>query len=147
RFDIRKLDGGSNRINVDDIAITDFTGSGGGGTGGAALSKHTTLGIPAPASTSDVNAFLSVKSGYVVSYNSGRKVPNWVSWELNASYLGSAARQDDYRPDDTLPATLPQASLSDYMGSGFDRGHMCPSADRTLSVAANSQTFFLSNMV
>jgi len=143
RFEIRKLDGGSNRINVDDIAITDFAGGG----SGAALSKHTTLGIPAPTSTSNVDAFLSVKSGYVVSYNSGRKVPNWVSWELNASYLGSVARQDDYRSDDTLPATLPQALLTDYSGSGFDRGHMCPSADRTLTTTANSQTFYLTNMV
>jgi len=145
RFEIRKLDNGSNRINVDDIAITDF--SGGGGTGGAALSKHTTMGIPAPTSVNDPNAFLSVKSGYVLSYNSGRKVPNWVSWEINPTYLGSAARQDDFRPDDTLPATLPQAQLTDYSGSGFDRGHMCPSADRTVTVAANSQTFYLSNMV
>ena len=145
RFEIRKLDGGSNRINVDDIAITDFTAGGGGS--GAALSKHTTLGIPAPTSTSDPSAFLSVKSGYVVSYNSGRKVPNWVSWELNTSYLGSTPRQDDYRTDDTLPATLPQALLSDYSNSGFDRGHMCPSADRTLTTTANSQTFYLSNMV
>jgi endonuclease G, mitochondrial len=145
RFEIRKLDGGSNRINVDDIAITDFAGGGGGS--GAALSKHTTLGIPAPTSTSDVGAFLSVKSGYVLSYNSGRKVPNWVSWELNASYLGNTPRQDDYRTDETLPATLPQALLSDYSGSGFDRGHMCPSADRTLTTTANSQTFYLTNMV
>jgi endonuclease G len=147
RFEIRKLDGGANRIDVDDITITDAGGGGGGGGTGASISKHTTLGLPSPSSTSDPNSFLSVKSGYVISYNSSRKVPNWVSWELNTSYLGSTARQDDFRPDDTLPATLPQASLADYSGSGFDRGHMCPSADRTLTVAANSQTFFLSNMV
>ncbi|HMG21501.1 MAG TPA: DNA/RNA non-specific endonuclease [Kofleriaceae bacterium] len=142
RFEVRKLDGGANRIDIDDISITDFSSG-----GGAALSVHTKLGIPAPISTTTPNAFPSVKSGYVVSYNSGRKVPNWVSWELNTSYLGSAARQDDFRPDDTLPGTLPQASLADYSGSGFDRGHMCPSADRTLTVAANSQTFYLTNMV
>jgi len=151
RFEIRKLDGGANRINIDDISITDFGtggGGGGGGTGtGAALSRHTTLGIPSPASTSDPNNFLSVKSGYVISYNGSRKVPNWVSWELNTSYLGSTARQDDFRPDDTFPASEPQASLADYSGSGYDRGHMCPSADRTLTVAANQQTFFLTNMV
>jgi endonuclease G len=146
RFEIRKLDGGANRINIDDIAITDFSGGGGGGSG-AALSRHTTLGIPAPASTSDANNFLSVKSGYVLSYNGSRKVPNWVSWELNTSYLGSAARQDDFRVDDTFPSSEPQASLADYSGSGYDRGHMCPSADRTLTVAANQQTFFLTNMV
>jgi endonuclease G len=149
RFEIRKLDGGANRINIDDITITDFGGGGGGGGGGsgAALSRHTTLGIPSPASTSDANNFLSVKSGYVVSYNGSRKVPNWVSWELNTSYLGSTARQDDFRVDDTFPASEPQASLADYSGSGYDRGHMCPSADRTLTVAANQQTFFLTNMV
>jgi len=141
RFEIRKLDGGANRINLDDITITDFTG------GGAALSIHTTLGIPAPASATDPNRFLSVKSGHVLSYNGSRKVPNWVSWELNTSYLGTSDRQDDFRPDDTFPASEPQASLADYSGSGYDRGHMCPSADRTLTVAANQQTFYLTNMV
>jgi endonuclease G, mitochondrial len=149
RFEIRKLDGGSNRINIDDISITDSGGGGGGGGGGAgaALSKHTRLGIPSPSSTSNPSSFLSVKSEYVLSYHSGRKVPNWVSWQLNTTYLGSVDRQDDFRIDDTLPGTLPQASLADYSGSGYDRGHMCPSADRTLTVAANSQTFYLTNMV
>jgi endonuclease G len=141
RFEIRKLDGGANRINIDDLSITDFSG------GGAAISVHTTMGIPAPASSSDPNNFLSVKSGYVISYNSSRKVPNWVSWELNTSYLGTSDRQDDFRPDDTFPPTIPQASLADYSGSGYDRGHMCPSADRTLTIPANQQTFYLTNMV
>jgi endonuclease G len=146
RFEIRKLDGGSNRVNVDDVSITDFGGGGGGGSG-ASVSVHTTLGLPAPASTSDPNSYLSVKSGYVISYNGSRKVPNWVSWELNTSYLGSTPRQDDFRPDSTLPGTVPQASLADYSGSGYDRGHMCPSADRTLTTTANSQTFYLTNMI
>ncbi|HEX3758039.1 MAG TPA: DNA/RNA non-specific endonuclease [Kofleriaceae bacterium] len=153
RFQVRKLDGSANRINVDDISITDFSGTGGGGGGGggtgggAKLSVHTTLGIPAPTSTTTANAFLSVKADYVVSYNGSRKVPNWVSWELNPSYLGSIDRQNDFRPDDTFPSSEPQAQLTDYSGSGFDRGHMCPSADRTLTVTANSQTFYLTNMV
>jgi endonuclease G len=143
RFQFRKLDGGVNRINLDDIAITDFASS----PPGESISIHTALGLPSPASTSNANSFLSVKGGYVISYNSGRKIPNWVSWELNGSYLGSAARQDTFRRDNTLPSTLPQAELTDYSGSGFDRGHMCPSGDRTLTVAGNSETFFLTNMV
>jgi endonuclease G len=36
---------------------------------------------------------------------------------------------------------------NDYTGSGFDRGHNCPSADRTGSVADNSATFLMSNMM
>jgi endonuclease G len=149
RFEIRKLDGGSNRINFDNIAVTDFDSGGGGGGGGpgAGISVHTTMGLPSPTSTSDWSSYLSVKAGYVLSYNSGRKIPNWVSWELNTSYLGSVARQDTFRVDDTLPAGMPQASLADYSGSGYDRGHMCPSADRTKTTTANSETFYLTNMV
>lgn len=149
RFEIRKLDGTANRINLDDITITDYgTGGGGGGGGsGSAVSVHTTLGLPTPASTSNFNDYLSVKPGYVISYNGSRKVPNWVSWQLNTSYLGSTPRQDDFRIDGTLPGSMPQATLADYSGSGYDRGHMCPSADRTKTVSANSETFYLSNMV
>lgn len=160
RFSLRKLDGGSNRIDLDDISITDFSGGGGGGAGGgsgggggsgagngASVSVHTTLGLPSGASTSNWNDYLSVKSQYVLAYDSSRKIPHWVSWELNSAYLGSQARLDNFRPDDTLPASMPQASLADFSGSGYDRGHMCPSGDRTASAAANSLTFYLSNMV
>ena len=153
RVSIRKLDGGSNRINFDDVTINDAGtgGSGGGGGGGggpgAGISRHTTMGLPTAATTSNVDDYLSVKNGYVISYNGSLKVPNWVSWELNSSYLGSTPRQDDFRADNTLPGNVPQAALADYSGSGYDRGHMTPSADRTLTVAANSETFFLTNMV
>lgn len=152
RLQLRKTDGGSGRINLDDVVIND------GGTApdpdpdpgsgtGADVSAHTALGLPTAASTATWSDYLAVKGQYVLSYNSGRKVPNWVSWEITTAYLGSASRQDDYRPDTTLPGGMPQAALSDYSGSGWDRGHMCPSADRTATTTANSQTFLLSNMV
>ncbi len=147
RFEVRKLDGSGNRINFDDIALSDNGGGPGTPGTGAEISRHTALGLPAPASTTDNDAYLSVKSGYVLSFNGSMKVPNWVSWELNSSYLGDAARQDDFRPDGTIPGNVAQASLADYSGSGYDRGHMTPSADRTLTVAANSQTFYLTNMI
>ena len=34
-----------------------------------------------------------------------------------------------------------------YSGSGYDRGHMCPSGDRTVSVTINDETFLMSNMI
>jgi endonuclease G len=154
RVQLRKVDGGSGRINLDDVVVNDAgtapdpdpdpdPGSG----DGASVSAHTALGLPSPASTARWNDYLAVKSQFVLSYNSSRKVPNWVSWEITSAYLGSASRQDDYRPDTTLPSGMPQAALADYSGSGWDRGHMCPSADRTRTTAANSQTFLLSNML
>ena len=166
RFSLHKLDGSSNRIDFDDIAIGDFAGGGGGGAGGgagaggasgggtggssgngASVSVHTKLGLPSAASTSNWNDYLSVKSQYVLAYDSSHKNPHWVSWELNSSYLGSQDRLDNFRPDDTLPSGMPQASLADFSGSGYDRGHMCPSGDRTASSTANGMTFYLSNMV
>ena len=112
---------------------------------GAAVSVHTALGLPG--SVSSTAAWLSVKPQYVVSYDGTRRVPAWVSWELNAGWLGPAPRQDDFRPDDTLPPRIPQAQLSDYAGSGWDRGHLCPSEDRTATAADNRSTFYLTNVV
>jgi endonuclease G len=36
-----------------------------------------------------------------------------------------------YFVDNYLPPSFYQVQTSDYSGSGYDRGHMCPSADRT----------------
>ena len=116
---------------------------------GASISVHLKLGMPdgSTTSTSNPNRYLSVKPQYVISYNGSRKTPNWSAWQLNRSWMGSASRQDTFRSDNTLPASIPQATLSDYSGSGYDRGHMCPSADRTLSTSDNSSTFYLTNMI
>ena len=116
---------------------------------GASVSVHTALGFPGAAlgTIDSVTAYLSVKPQYVLSYDGARRVPNWVSWELNKAWLGAVARQNDFRPDDTLPDEIPQAQLSDYAGSGWDRGHLCPSGDRTATVDDNRSTFYLTNMV
>jgi endonuclease G, mitochondrial len=107
---------------------------------------HLTMGNPSGAGSSYSNYLLS-KSQYAVSYNCYRGTPNWVSWQLNPSWLGSAPRQDDFRADTTLPSGCYRVSSSDYTGSGFDRGHMAPSADRTNTVTNNSATFLMTNMI
>jgi endonuclease G len=116
---------------------------------GASVSVHTALGLPGPASSSieSLTAYLSVKPQYVLSYDGARRVANWVGWELNAQWLGDVGRQNDFRPDDTFPEQMPQAQLSDYADSGWDRGHLCPSEDRTATVADNRSTFYLTNVV
>ncbi|MDZ8185014.1 MAG: DNA/RNA non-specific endonuclease [Nostoc sp. ChiSLP02] len=107
---------------------------------------HLTMGNPSNAGSSYSNLLLS-KSQYAVSYNCYRGTPNWVSWQLNPSWLGSAPRQDDFRADTTLPSGCYRVSGTDYSGSGFDRGHMTPSADRTNTIANNSATFLMTNMI
>lgn len=107
---------------------------------------HLTMGNPTGANTSFSNLLLS-KAQYATSHNCFRGTPNWVSWQLNQSWLGSAPRQDDFRADTTLPSNCYRVTSSDYTGSGFDRGHMTPSADRTNTIANNSATFLMTNII
>lgn len=115
----------------------------------AQTSVHLTMGNPSGATTSTANYdnYLMVKTQYALSYSDSNSTPNWVSWQLNSSWLGSAPRQDDFREDTTLPSGYYRVTGSDYTGSGYDRGHMCPSADRTNTVANNSATFLMTNIV
>jgi len=87
------------------------------------------------------------KAQYSLSYNRSRATANWVSWRLDSSWIGTAQRQDDFRPDPALPAGWYQVLDTDYSGSGYDRGHMTPSGDRTRSIPDNSATFLMTNMV
>ena len=91
--------------------------------------------------------YLITKPQYTMSYHRDRGTPNWVSWHLSASWLGSTPRQDNFASDNSLPSGWYRVGSTSYSGSGFDRGHQCPSADRTGSVADNSATFLMDNMI
>lgn len=110
---------------------------------------HLLFGNPSGAATliDSTRNYLLRKQYYALSYNKDRGTPNWVSWHLFAGDLGSTPRQDDFRTDNTLPAGWYQVPANAFSGSGFDRGHNCPSGDRTISVDANSSTFLMTNMI
>jgi endonuclease G len=112
-------------------------------------SEHLVMGNPSGAIT-DVNTplnYLIPRPQYVMSYNRDRGIPNWVSWHLDSTWLGTTPRQDDFRPDTSLPAGWFQVQPTSYSGSGFDRGHLTPSGDRTSSIPDNSATFLMTNMM
>jgi endonuclease G len=93
------------------------------------------------------NYYLDLKY-YTESYSKSRAIPNWVSWHLDASSTTNAAdRLDNFAGFSGLPPDYFIAQSNSYVGSGFDRGHNCPSADRSSSKAANSATFLMTNMV
>lgn len=110
------------------------------------LADHLEMGNPSRAAN-ELNNYLLYKTQFALSYNNDKAAPNWVSWHLSHSWLGMAERQDDFRSDLDLPEFLYRVNGSDYRGSGFDRGHLCPSADRSLSPADNSATFVMTNMI
>lgn len=110
-------------------------------------SAHLMLGNPSNAASRNPNNYLLVSQQYVLAYNSDRGTANWASWQLSRDSLGTAERQDDFRQNGDLPAGIYQVTPNDYRDSGFDRGHIVPSGDRTASVQDNSATFLMTNMV
>jgi len=101
----------------------------------------------ATASTTAPTNFLMQKTQYSLSYNRDRGTANWVSWHLDQTWLGPADRCDCFTKDITLPTGWYQVGSTSYSSTGFDRGHLCPSADRTYSSADNAATFLMTNMI
>jgi endonuclease G, mitochondrial len=110
---------------------------------------HMLLGNPsnAIADISNPNNYLIERPQYALSYSRDRGTSIWVSWYVSKDWLGAADRQDDFRADQSLPTSWYKVTASSYTGSGFDRGHNIPSADRTKTVEDNSATFLMTNMI
>jgi len=158
RFEIRKISGGKNRINIDDISFDDSAADATPATQVHGTKQqqnisgdngHLLFGNPSGATVNITNEenYLIDQKYYIESYSKSKAVPNWVCWHLNLSDLGTTDRLNNFRPDTTLPAQWYEADDTSYKGSGFDKGHNCPSGDRTSSPAANSSTFLMNNMI
>ncbi|MCF0242719.1 MAG: DNA/RNA non-specific endonuclease [Treponema sp.] len=104
------------------------------------------LGNP---SKNDDSILLLEKSGYTVCYSDSNLAPLWVAWHLEETDLGDSGRSNSFKPDTALPKNFYHVKASDYQYAayGFDRGHVCPSADRTASLEANKETFLMTNML
>ncbi|HQU84475.1 MAG TPA: DNA/RNA non-specific endonuclease [Pyrinomonadaceae bacterium] len=111
-----------------------------------AQKTYLALGNPSNASTSDPNNYMLVNNYMVISYSRDRGIPNWVAWRVSKADLGQLDREDSFRPDDRLPKNWTRITPTDYTGSGFDRGHVCPNADRYSSREAADSTFVMTNM-
>ncbi len=114
-------------------------------------SLHLLFGNPSNATANPLNEdnYLITLPQYSTSYNRSKGIPNWVSWHLSDDWLGSVSRQEDFRVYDNLPEGWYRVRPDDYNFSfnGFDRGHNCPSADRTLTDVDNSATFYMINIM
>lgn len=110
-------------------------------------SIHLKYGNPSQANAKDFNNYLLEKPSYALSYNCSLGIANWVSWQLNHSWLGSVDRSNNFRPDPDLPNGCYAVRPSDYQGTGYDKGHLIPSGDRTISQTNNSSTFLMTNMI
>ncbi|HTK18758.1 MAG TPA: DNA/RNA non-specific endonuclease [Mucilaginibacter sp.] len=160
RIEIRKVGGGKNRINIDDIIFA--------GIEDKSLPNNTNTTVantdnPVPGDDGNLllgnpsNATVNVSTSadnylidhhyYIESYNKTKAEPNWVSWHIGAGDITGKRGPDDFRADTTLPAKWFKVDNTYYRGSGFDKGHNCPSGDRSSSSDANSATFLMDNII
>lgn len=83
---------------------------------------------------------------FSMEYDKSKKHSRWVAFRFdNQTKLQQATRQDNFISDPSL-ATEYQREQADFGRRGYDRGHLCASADRLYSQEANDQTFYYTNM-
>ena len=92
---------------------------------------------------------------FAVEWDCDKKAQRWTCYQMNTftshkgwsrdSWKATEWKGDPFQEDPDLP-TQYRTTLADYKNSGYDRGHICPSADRLYSKDVNEQTYYLSNM-
>lgn len=94
---------------------------------------------------------------YCVEWDTNMHAQRWSCYQMyaNISY-GNVSRYsvspkgsltpDSQYPNDLFLLNNYQFTVDPYWNSGYDHGHICPSADRLGAYEANYQTFFLTNM-
>lgn len=103
------------------------------------------FGTPTDSDPSD--DLLIERQQYTLSYNATRGGPNWVSWVLNATHFNSAVERCDCFTGDPLVPTAARIGPGDFSGSGYQRGHMVMSEQRTSTLSENAATFYMTNML
>lgn len=109
-------------------------------------SVHLQLGIPRDATPEDDE--LLERGEMAIGYSRYLNAANWVSWRTTAADFGDVARYGgDFLVDKQLPEGWYRPSHADYTNSGYDRGHMVRSEERTSTAARNKATFVMSNVL
>lgn len=98
-------------------------------------------GIEIPAYTGSI----ITKENYTLQYNERYEQADWVAYELTREEVfGTTKRKNSFKTDPQI--TTGSATLNDYKASGYDRGHLAPSADMKMSPESMSESFYMSNM-
>jgi endonuclease G len=83
--------------------------------------------------------------GYSLSYSETHEQPEWVAYELKKEHLSTNDFKRPYFEIDNAVKTG-AASWRNYKNSGYDKGHLCPAADRRYSKFSHDETFLTSNI-
>ena len=109
--------------------------------------KHkVSSGLEVPGKLNDRPAQILKRVAYPSSYNSALRIPNWVAWQLTGAHTEGKNKRAGVKFQEDADVPLPRAVDFDYVRSGYDRGHLCPSADNRWDATAQEQSFLLTNV-
>jgi len=101
-----------------------------------------------PVDSDSTDDYLIIRTQYAVSYNSKLNAVNWAGWNLNSSWFGKSGRYEGrFITDTTLPLGIIKITHDDYTNSGYDRGHLVRSHERSSNPEDNKSTFLMTNIV
>ena len=109
----------------------------------------TALGLPplSPDDPANLDRYILRHKQFVSLYDNSLRNPIAVYWALFADDLGTAPRDPSFEKDGTLPPGYVEVSPQDYADSGFDKGHMRPSADFNADIPDNESLFTMTNCI
>lgn len=109
------------------------------------VQKGSVEGLEIPIYESSRGGQMIKHIGYTLSYDADFKTPQWVAWELTkAEVQGQEPRANRFLPDPDIRGA--KAYHSDYINSGYDRGHIAPAGDMKWSKQAMKESFYMSNI-
>ena len=85
------------------------------------------------------------RDAYTLLFSYDDLTPVWVSWHIDGGDMGTG-RKADFKGDPDVPDEY-RLYKDDYTNSGFDRGHVCPNADRNNNDKEQQETFYMTNIV
>lgn len=86
------------------------------------------------------------KEYFDIEYNVCLGVPTQVDWVITKADVLSPVKRKSWRFKIDREAPKPRVSSTMYDNTGYDRGHMCPAADRAGTTEAMRSTFIMTNV-
>lgn len=83
---------------------------------------------------------------YCLEWSYDLRAQYWAAFRWDDSNTGKSTDRSDAWAEDPLIPSSYRSTQDDYRNSGYTRGHIVASEDRVISVEANKQTFYYSNM-
>ena len=103
-------------------------------------------GVEIPARIQGRSERILKRSNYTTSFNTKWNIPNWVAWDITKEELADKYNRSDFFVEDPDITSSKAVTYSDYSGSGYDRGHMCPAGDNHYDATAMDECFYMTNI-